>query len=355
MSVAISNGSFASRRQLIVTLFIGAGTLVFGGLWLFETDAGIIAPLDRYAYPVVIAFLCLNLLLIAAVPRSRPAAELACFFGVAGYLLAQMLLFAVGDPADSIYNIANTLQWMPALYVAAFMLFSRRRAIFAAGGTFFLSAIVLGSAAVFASSLGDARVPALLVNAIVAHLLMLLLLSMVTMLRHEFERVALHARVMEDAANTDTLTGVANRRVLEDWMAGWEAQANHDTAALVLLDIDHFKAVNDAHGHLVGDEVLVSTAQLIRSQLRLHDLVGRWGGEEFLVIIGGGTLADAKMLANRVRQIVNASVHPVAGSVTLSAGIAICSRGEPATAAFRAADAALYAAKSAGRNRVEAV
>ncbi len=291
----------------------------------------------------------------STVLRHRRLKAFACFFGVAVYLLAQLLIFALAEPGDSIYPVSNTLQWMPALYVAAFMLFPRRRALFAAGVTFVLSAIVLGSAAIVSARTGDPRVPALLVNAIAAHLLTLMLLSMVVMLRHEFERVSLHARVMEDAANTDPLTGVPNRRALEDWLVDWEAQPRRATAVLILFDIDHFKIVNDAHGHLVGDEILVSTAQLIGSQLRSQDLFGRWGGEEFLVILDGATQAEARALADRVRQIVHGSVHPVAGAVTLSAGIAICSSGEPAVNAFRAADAALYAAKAAGRNRVEVV
>lgn len=341
------------RRQQIVTAFIAAGTLVFAALWLFETRAGIITDLDRWAYPAIIAFLGVHLLIVASTPRLQPYAELACYLGVAFYLLGQMFYMAWGPPAESIYNIAVALVWMPSLYVAAFMFFSRRRAMLAVGITFSLSAVALISAAVIAGRRDDVLIPSLLINALASHLLVLLLLSLVMILRHEFERVSSHARSMEDAANTDPLTGIANRRALEEWLLGWDGQDVSDDAALVLIDIDHFKSINDAHGHLVGDEVLVSTAQLIRSQLRTRDVVGRWGGEEFLVIVESGSLSQAKALANRIRQIVNASVHPVAGSVTVSAGIAICSAGEPAMNAFRAADSALYAAKSSGRNRVE--
>ena len=94
------------------------------------------------------------------------------------------------------------------------------------------------------------------------------------------------------------------------------------------------------------------TAQLIRSQLRTMDRVGRWGGEEFLVILEDVSMANALRFADRVRHLVTVSAHPVAGSVTISAGIALCSPGEAVADTFRAADAALYAAKSGGRNRV---
>ncbi len=328
---------------------------MFVGLWHFETAAGLINPFDRHAYPVIIVFLVFNLLLLIIRPQLQSMVELACYFGVSIYLLIQLVLPPAPDDPGGIYNVANTLQWMPALYVAAFMFFSRRRALFAGGSTFVLSALILGSAAITAAHQGDVRVVSLLVNAVVAHLLTLLLLSIVMLLQHEFERVSMHARTMEDAANTDQLTGIANRRALEEWLNGWQHEADGTTAALVLFDIDHFKLINDIHGHLVGDEILVSIAQLIRSQLRARDIVGRWGGEEFLVIIDGGSLASATALANRVRQIVIASVHPVAGSVTLSAGVAVCSPAMPADEAFKSADAALYAAKAAGRNRVETV
>ncbi len=353
MSAHILSATWARRRRRLVILFIGMGALVFAGLWLVETQSGLITPFDRHAYPVVILFLLVNLAIMIVRPPLQPAVELSCYTGVALYLLAQ-LLPTLGGSDHGVYTVANTLQWMPALYVAAFMLFSRRRALIAGGGTFVASALVLGSAAVAAGARGDVSVAALLANAVVAHLLTLLLLSIVMMMQHEIERISMHARTMESAANTDPLTGIANRRALEEWLRDWEREGDGSTAALVLFDIDHFKAVNDLHGHLVGDEILVSAAQLIRSQLRARDLVGRWGGEEFLVIIEGGTLENATALANRVRQIVMASVHPVAGSVTLSAGVAVCTADTPVDAAFKAADDALYAAKAAGRNRVEA-
>ncbi len=344
--------SLARRRRQIVTVFIAAGALVFIALWAFETSAGLIKPSDEWAYPLVIVFLCLNLLGVIARPQLQPYAELACYLVVAFYLVAQVALFALGPPDQGIYDVANTLQWMPALYVAAFMFFPRRRAVVAVTVTFLLSSLALGIAALQASVSDDLRVSALLVNAVVAHLLTLLLLSLVTMLRTEYDRVARHARSMEDAARTDPLTGIANRRALEDWMQSFEHQDAERGAALVLFDIDHFKTINDQHGHLVGDEILVMTAQLIRSQLRTMDRVGRWGGEEFLVILEDVSMANALRFADRVRHLVTVSAHPVAGSVTISAGIALCSPGEAVADTFRAADATLYAAKSGGRNRV---
>ncbi|MBZ9935475.1 diguanylate cyclase [Mesorhizobium sp. BR1-1-16] len=342
------------RRQQIVVAFIAAGTLVFAGLWAFESNVGIILESDRWAYPIIIAFLSANLLVIAAVPRFQPIAEVLCFLAVAFYLLTQIVYLSFGPPNTSIYTIAVALLWMPVLYVGAFMFFSRSRAMVAVGVTFALSAVALISGTVITASRGEPTLPALMINALVSHFLVLLLLSLVLILRDEFDRIASHARNMEDAANTDTLTGIANRRALEEWMQRRDAGPHDRRVVLMLFDIDHFKSINDRHGHLIGDEVLVSTAQLIRSQMRAHDLVGRWGGEEFLVILDGADADVATRLADRVRQLVTVAAHPVAGSVTLSAGFVVCEPAQSVTTMFRAADAALYAAKSSGRNRVVA-
>jgi diguanylate cyclase (GGDEF)-like protein len=111
--------------------------------------------------------------------------------------------------------------------------------------------------------------------------------------------------------------------------------------------------VNDAHGHEVGDAILSSSAKLIQSQLGERDILGRWGGEEFIVIQFAQPPDSALQLAERVRAIVHASVHPVAGSVTVSAGVAAWSAEESFDAVLRRADRALYRAKARGRNCTE--
>ncbi|MCX5493816.1 GGDEF domain-containing protein [Kaistia dalseonensis] len=340
------------RRKRIIRLFIAGGVLVFSALWWAESAAGIILPFDSHAYPVVIGFLAASLAIMLALPQFEAALELACFLGVAIYMLLLIAVIGFGGGAGNIYTVANTLLWMPVIYVAAFVFFPRRRAIIATWGTFAISLIVLGGAfLVHSKGVASVGVQLLLANAVGCHMLVLLCLSLVTALRQEFERVASHARLMEDAANTDPLTGIANRRGLEQWLAS-ESAVPSERASLILFDIDHFKSINDRFGHLVGDEVLFSTAQLIKSQLHGGDIVGRWGGEEFLVIMPGGSLPSAAALADRVRQIVSASSHPVAGMVTLSAGIAVWQDDLPIVEAFRAADTALASAKRNGRDRV---
>lgn len=156
------------------------------------------------------------------------------------------------------------------------------------------------------------------------------------------------------AALTDPLTGLANRRAFEHHLG--EVIASAESACLAIIDIDHFKAVNDRHGHATGDAVLRQFAELARASLRSDDLVSRIGGEEFAVILRIGDLEQACKVCQRLVDRVGAhSFATPAGAVrvTISTGMAML--GGDGEAALAAADRALYAAKRAGRARLSAV
>jgi diguanylate cyclase (GGDEF)-like protein len=138
------------------------------------------------------------------------------------------------------------------------------------------------------------------------------------------------------------------------------ARREHKPVGIILADIDHFKKVNDSLGHLFGDEALRAVARQLRSRLRVYDGIGRYGGEEFLLVLPGCGLPDAIERANQVREfvaskpVVSAGVERV---VTVSMGVAVSSGSGRANAEalLGQADAGLYAAKEKGRNRVEHV
>ncbi len=156
-------------------------------------------------------------------------------------------------------------------------------------------------------------------------------------------------------AVTDPLTGLFNRRKLDDVLQQETRRVARSGGALsvVIGDIDTFKSVNDRHGHQVGDRVLVGFAELLREGLRATDTLGRWGGEEFLVICPQTDLAGAAALAEQLRRRVADWPFPVVGPKTCSFGVAELGEGESLDAMLARADAALYGAKEAGRNRVE--
>ena len=145
-----------------------------------------------------------------------------------------------------------------------------------------------------------------------------------------------------------------NRRGMEQSLDDFETAAQGMT--LVLLDIDHFKHVNDRHGHDCGDEVLRRIAAIVAGNLRASDVFSRWGGEEFLIACQGTRVRDAARLAEKLRERVQTSDITAAGNriaVTASFGVALAPPGGSAAEALKRADAALYRAKEEGRNRVE--
>jgi diguanylate cyclase (GGDEF)-like protein len=159
---------------------------------------------------------------------------------------------------------------------------------------------------------------------------------------------------LERLSASDSLTGLSNRRVLTQRLSEelLRSQRQNHTFSVLMLDVDHFKKYNDAHGHPAGDEVLKRVANILRTSTRAGDCTARYGGEEFAVLLSGKEGDAAVQLAERIRQRVEAEEFPV-GKITISAGIAeFPHHGHTAEAVISSADEALYEAKREGRNRV---
>jgi diguanylate cyclase (GGDEF)-like protein/PAS domain S-box-containing protein len=155
-------------------------------------------------------------------------------------------------------------------------------------------------------------------------------------------------------ASTDSLTGVWNRHQLEliiQQLISTNA-INGEPFAMILCDIDHFKQVNDRYGHNVGDEVLVELCQRVQRCLRTSDRLGRWGGEEFLILVPQGRASGAAVLAEKVRETIADEPFDQVGSVTASFGVAQRKPNETFAAWFQRLDNLLYNAKAAGRDLV---
>ncbi|CAD7377027.1 MULTISPECIES: GGDEF domain-containing protein [Xanthomonas] len=172
-----------------------------------------------------------------------------------------------------------------------------------------------------------------------------------------FARFFQNYRSLLDDAQRDALTGLRNRKTFDDVIlrlfAGGADAAASEGVWLGIVDIDHFKRVNDSFGHLYGDEVLLLVAQLMQRCFRQDDLLFRFGGEEFVIVLRGVDRDIAVSLFERFRVAVAEQVFPQVGKVTLSTGIVELTDGQLISQLLDEADKALYWAKQHGRNRTE--
>ncbi len=161
-------------------------------------------------------------------------------------------------------------------------------------------------------------------------------------------------------SKTDALTGLANRRSLDDFFrtSMINAMETGEPLCAFMIDVDHFKKFNDTHGHLIGDQVLRLVAKVQQDSIREGDLAARYGGEELAAVLPGADRAVSKEVAERVRRrisdakLTRRTTGQEIGSVTVSIGVAQFRPGESAEALIERCDRGLYQAKNAGRNRV---
>ncbi|MCK5640730.1 MAG: GGDEF domain-containing protein, partial [Gammaproteobacteria bacterium] len=170
------------------------------------------------------------------------------------------------------------------------------------------------------------------------------------------DNAMMHRRIHEMSV-TDGLTGLYNRRMLNIRLAEeWAASTRHERPMSILLaDADDFKSINDEYGHDKGDQVLQMFAEIFRSNTRKEDLVARYGGEEFVAVLPDTEIADAKVLAERVREVASNHIFSwKGGAVTLSIGVATYPNLEVETGEelIQLADKAMYEAKARGKNKV---
>jgi diguanylate cyclase len=178
--------------------------------------------------------------------------------------------------------------------------------------------------------------------------------------KQEINQLQVNLEAVRNESLTDPLTSLANRKYFDQALEKFIAQsvATSEPLALLLTDIDHFKAFNDTFGHLTGDQVLRLVALSVKQNVKGQDIAARYGGEEFAVVLPGTTLRAALTVADHIRravmtkELMKRSTGEHLGRVTVSIGVAVLQKGETAQSLIERADECLYAAKRCGRNRV---
>ena len=178
--------------------------------------------------------------------------------------------------------------------------------------------------------------------------------SVMHRLRQQLDHVSSEKKAIAEKSKIDPLTRLYTRGTFDEALQKLAVSAGaKNVFSCIMLDIDHFKRVNDAFGHATGDAVLREVASVLKKSSRKRDIPCRYGGEEFVCLLPGSTLNTAKKVAERMRLQVLQNVHtPDGKSVTVSAGCSEYILAEPGTLVLERADKALYAAKQSGRNRV---
>ncbi len=200
---------------------------------------------------------------------------------------------------------------------------------------------------------GEIRIQkTLIINLGVSLIISLVILMLVNIIINGYQRK------LEAMATTDKLTGAANRQVFDVLFSQAYSQSkrNKNQLSAIMFDIDYFKQVNDTYGHPTGDVVLKTLTQTIKNSIRDSDILFRWGGEEFLIILPGSDLQTATVFAEKIREIVASQQIMFSGkslSITISVGVASMGNSDTAEDLVSRSDKALYIAKENGRNRVE--
>ena len=319
--------------QLVVTLAVQWGVLLLGRIEKYFLLARIVALLNVYLMciaqwffnagidgPSAMIFLCVCLFSLTVFSRGRIfLAVLNVTLFIAALLWSQARpewVFAYGEPMQRVVDHA-TAYIVAAVYVTLLMV------------------TVLGAYRTEQRRSQDMHDVVLRQN------------EMLLAEKEKFERLS----------STDALTGIANRRHLQQRLADELARCQKVglPLSIVLIDVDHFKPINDHHGHQAGDAVLVEIAQRLQVGLRQEDVPGRWGGEEFLIVLPGLGGERARAVAERLRERVAAAPFVWAGqaiAVTISVGVDEIAVSDSIDTLVSRADLRLYEAKSGGRNRV---
>lgn len=344
------------RRAYVVSI-----TIVWSFLaalwWLSET----LGPFLRMAVPALLVAIGLLLLGLAGrllpVRMVGPLMLLIIVVTVFGRLVLWRLgiVSDVGDLGDSIVLVA----YLATTFPIAFLVFGTRLGLQVSVVVYLAFVALYGNVILDVAldvALERPTDPAAMV-ALTFAVVYAVLITTIRVLASRLERLAAErarADMLAEQAATDPLTGIVNRRRLDDELDRLMAQSRRygQPLSVILIDLDLFKRVNDEYGHEIGDRVLIETVRRLAPTVRDADLLGRWGGEEFVVLAPNSDHVAGIALAERCRRAIADSPMPIAGEVSASFGVATQASDDDVRSLMRRADLALYTAKAEGRDRV---
>ncbi|MFK7601361.1 diguanylate cyclase domain-containing protein [Deinococcus sp. SM5_A1] len=328
------------QRRMFLLVVIIEVCASLAALW---SQAPAFDTLDVWALPLLsVTMLAVQLLLARGVIRFETAISVA-FVGACLYLL--LALSHQFDPLPAgVRRLSENTYWFAVLYTSIFYIYPPRRAANRALLMLGISTVICGWHLLLTVP------PEMQLNLLGATAQFLLSSSVLILIQATFGLQRAQLLASRSAALIDVLTGVANRRAAEERLR--ELSVKRATYTVVLFDLDHFKQINDRHGHATGDQVLRGVAQLARDLLPQNSVVARWGGEEFLLILPALGDTQVRKLLNNLRNEIRQQRHGDVVGVTASFGVASADAGESSDAVVARADEAMYSAKKQGRNDI---
>lgn len=344
------------RKRVVYQVASGFAAIVTILSWVTREPGDVIV---EFGYPALLLLLVGFVVVLRRWRVPLWPVELTMFGLLSFVVLGRLLwhLHFAGSLDEHLLILTGAHYWsVGALIVGSFVMLDRRAGAIAGTAILLVSGLMVATSvwrevAATGTMPTDAISYLARVHGFLAALLALT--AALSSMREDLHRALARAEVLNERATTDPMTGLANRwagqeRLVQERSA---AQRYERPLAIILVDLDHFKAINDAHGHVAGDGVLEVVSEVIRRTVREADLVVRWGGEEFLIIAPDTGVDAAGQLAERCRTAI-AAEQPEGLLVTATFGVAELRRGEDLDELMRRADRALYAAKDHGRDRV---
>lgn len=345
--------SIDSVRRSVYLFALPIAIVGLAVMTLLEVRSGGGVEATFWAYPLSLLFAAGSFLAIWRRWLPLRALEYAM---VSAFILAALALLVAPNIGSGHSDEEGALiigamgYWLPVLYGLIFMVFGSRI------GAGISIAVWSATVAVGASHLlwpGDHAEHDLmaLAQTYISNLLVIIVLIGAAEI---LQRRARHSDRLQEEVHTDALTGLPNRRLLTRLIGEEMARSEryHRPFAIVLFDLDHFKMVNDNFGHPVGDEVLKRIGPMLAKHVRETDTLGRWGGEEFMVLLPEMDMVAGARMAERLRKVVEGGTFPKGIRMTASFGVARFWKGDSMASFLERVDRALYSAKDGGRNRV---
>ncbi len=330
-----------TRTRVWVTLSaLLLGVFAATGSWWLIRSAPLILPTDQYGLPMIAIVFSITALCLFLRPSWVEIAQLLGFSVCALFVLLDFQSSSLQSLKDN-NTMAAGMPWFPVVSVLAFLVLLPQQALWF---SIFFNLIAIGLSVLTLTNATDSQVN-ILIQFHVANMVLMGFIAIFGRMRAQYNTVQLQA-------NTDVLTGIQNRRSMQQHLE--QTHADQLPYALIVLDVDRFKNINDHYGHAFGDIVLREMAFVLENHTRQGDQAARWGGEEFLVLVKNQSLEQTCVLAERLRKaIVEANLGGV--RITASLGVAARQETENLDEVMARADAALYQAKANGRDRVSSM